>query len=96
MKERETIGLFFIILPTSILHIGGFSDLANHVHTGFTNLTNIGGKAIFSYFLLYFFGMMIGQDVWQRAFTSKNKSVLKKERFQQEYTVSSMVLLAPQ
>lgn len=33
--------------------------------------------SIFSYFLLYFFGMMIGQDIWQRALTAKSGRVLK-------------------
>ncbi|MFC0612011.1 sodium:solute symporter [Scopulibacillus daqui] len=73
-----TIGLLLILLPLSIFHAGGFDNAVHHLKPGALDITGIGGKAIFSYFLLYFFGMMIGQDVWQRALTSKNKSVMRK------------------
>jgi SSS family solute:Na+ symporter len=73
-----TVGILLILLPLSFFNAGGFADIANNVESGFLNVTDIGFKAIFSYFLLYFFGMMIGQDIWQRALTGKNKNVLKK------------------
>ncbi|MFC7395437.1 sodium:solute symporter family transporter [Scopulibacillus cellulosilyticus] len=72
-----TIGLLLILLPLSIFHAGGIESAVHHLKPGALDVTRIGGKAVFSYFLLYFFGMMIGQDVWQRAFTSKNKSVMR-------------------
>jgi SSS family solute:Na+ symporter len=40
-------------------------------------LTHIGGAKIFSFFLLYFFGIIIGQDVWQRVFTARNIKVAR-------------------
>lgn len=72
------IGLIVILLPLGIFHAGGATELANKVSPEFLSLTNIGGKAIFAYFLLFFFGMMIGQDIWQRAFTAKNEKILRK------------------
>ncbi|HBZ08392.1 MAG TPA: sodium:solute symporter [Bacillus bacterium] len=73
-----TVGLIFILLPTSIVEIGGVNSLIDKVDPSFLSLSNIGGSQIFSYFLLYFFGMMIGQDIWQRAFTAKSEKILKR------------------
>ncbi len=72
------IGLIGILIPVGIYHAGGTTGLVNQVSPEFLNLTNIGGKAIFAYFLLFFFGMMIGQDIWQRAFTAKDEKILRK------------------
>lgn len=72
------VGLIGILLPLGIYHAGGTSELANKVAPEMLNLTNIGGKAIFAYFLLFFFGMMIGQDIWQRAFTAKDEKILRR------------------
>lgn len=72
------IGLIGVLLPLGIFHAGGTSKLVNQVSPEFLSLTNIGGKAIFAYFLLYFFGMMIGQDIWQRAFTAKDEKILRR------------------
>ena len=41
------------------------------------DLTAIGGETIFSYFLLFFLGIMIGQDIWQRAFTGRDAGVTR-------------------
>jgi len=73
-----TVGLIFLLLPIGLYHAGGFSGLAEQVDPSFWDLTNIGASRIFSYFLLYFFGMMIGQDIWQRAFTAKNEKILAR------------------
>lgn len=73
-----TIGLMFILLPVSLFQVGGITNLAEKVNDGFFDLSNMGWGKVFSYFLLYFFGMMIGQDVWQRAFTGKSKNVIRK------------------
>src|SRR5690606_24316131 len=32
----------------------------------------IGGETIFTYVLIYTFGMLIGQDIWQRVFTARS------------------------
>ncbi|WP_068675213.1 sodium:solute symporter [Oceanobacillus sp. Castelsardo] len=73
-----TIGLILILLPVSFFQVGGLEGLTSRVNEGFLSLSNMGWNTVFSYFLLYFFGMMIGQDVWQRAFTGRSKSVIRK------------------
>lgn len=73
-----TVGLLLVLLPVGIWKVGGIEGLVAKVDPSFLDITNIGGAKIFSYFLLYFFGMMIGQDIWQRAFTAKNERVLGK------------------
>ncbi|KOO52078.1 sodium:solute symporter [Viridibacillus arvi] len=72
-----TIGVFFIMFPYSIVNVGGLSALFHSVPTGHQELTNIGWDRIFQYFLLYFFGLIVSQDIWQRVFTAKNQKVMK-------------------
>ncbi|MDS9472626.1 sodium:solute symporter [Sporosarcina pasteurii] len=73
-----TIGFIFILLPAGLYKVGGVSSLVSQVDPSFLSLSHIGMTQIFSYFLLYFFGMMIGQDIWQRAFTAKNEKTLRR------------------
>ncbi len=73
----KTIGILFVLLPAAIFHAGGLSGMQQHLPAGFFSLTNIGGAKIFSFFLLYFFGIIIGQDVWQRVFTARNVKVAR-------------------
>jgi SSS family solute:Na+ symporter len=73
-----TIGLICILVPASIMRAGGLDGLTDTVPPEFFHIGNIGGEAIFTYFLLYFFGLMIGQDIWQRSFTAKNETILKR------------------
>ena len=40
--------------------------------------TAIGWNTIFTYFLLFFFGLMIGQDIWQRIFTGRDEKVIRR------------------
>ena len=73
----KTIGILFVLLPASIYHAGGFSGMAAHLPAGFLDLGHIGTAKIVSFFILYFFGIIIGQDVWQRVFTAKNLRVAR-------------------
>jgi SSS family solute:Na+ symporter len=73
----KTIGILFVLLPASIYHAGGFSGMAAHLPAGFLDLGHIGTAKIVSFFILYFFGIIIGQDVWQRVFTAKNLTVAR-------------------
>jgi SSS family solute:Na+ symporter len=41
------------------------------------DLTTIGWQTIFTYFLLFFFGLMIGQDIWQRVFTARSPEIAR-------------------
>jgi solute:Na+ symporter, SSS family len=40
-------------------------------------LSNIGLGKVISFFVLYFFGILIGQDVWQRVFTARSVKVAR-------------------
>jgi SSS family solute:Na+ symporter len=73
----KTIGILFILLPAALLHAGGLAGMQQHLPAGFLNFGSIGGAKIFSFFLLYFFGIIIGQDVWQRVFTARNIKVAR-------------------
>jgi SSS family solute:Na+ symporter len=73
----KTIGILFILLPASIMHAGGFAGMREHLPPGFFSPAHIGGAKIFSFFLLYFFGIIIGQDVWQRVFTARSVAVAR-------------------
>lgn len=73
----KTIGILFILLPGAIIHAGGFAGMHARLPAEFFSLTNIGaGKAV-SFFVLYFFGIIIGQDVWQRVFTARSVPVAR-------------------
>jgi SSS family solute:Na+ symporter len=73
----KTVGILFVLLPASIIHAGGFSGMVAKLPAGFLDLGHIGGAKIFSFFILYFFGITIGQDVWQRVFTARNLKVAR-------------------
>jgi SSS family solute:Na+ symporter len=73
----KTIGILFILLPASIIHAGGYGAMQRHLPAEFFSLTHIGGAKIFSFFLLYFFGILIGQDVWQRVFTARSLKIAR-------------------
>lgn len=72
-----TVGVFFIMLPYSVHSVGGLTTLFNSVPESHHSLVNIGWSRIFQYFLLYFFGLIVSQDIWQRVFTAKNQKVMK-------------------
>ncbi|UNL83279.1 sodium:solute symporter [Priestia koreensis] len=73
-----TVGVFFIMLPYSVDHVGGLTALFEKVPDTHRSLTNIGWGQIFQYFLLYFFGLIVSQDIWQRVFTAKSQKVMKQ------------------
>lgn len=73
----KTIGILFILLPGAILHAGGFAGMHAHLPGEFFSLTNIGASKVVSFFVLYFFGIIIGQDVWQRVFTARSVRVAR-------------------
>ncbi len=73
----KTVGILFILLPAAILHAGGPAKMQLDLPAGFFSLSHIGGAKIFSFFLLYFFGIIIGQDVWQRVFTARDVKVAR-------------------
>jgi SSS family solute:Na+ symporter len=72
-----TVGIFLILLPLSIARVGGFSGMAGELPGSYFDPFSIGGQTIFTYFLLFFFGLMIGQDIWQRVFTARSPAVAR-------------------
>lgn len=72
-----TVGIFLILLPLSIAGAGGLSGMAGELPGSYFDPFSIGWQTIFTYFLLFFFGLMIGQDIWQRVFTARSPSVAR-------------------
>jgi solute:Na+ symporter, SSS family len=72
-----TIGIFLLLLPLAISQAGGFSGMREQLPASYFDLTAIGGSTIFAYFLLFFFGIMIGQDIWQRVFTARSGGIAR-------------------
>ncbi len=73
----KTVGILFILLPGAIIHAGGLSAMHAQLPSGFLSPLHIGISKILSYFVLYFFGIIIGQDVWQRVFTARSVKVAR-------------------
>ncbi len=77
----QTVGLMFIMLPIAIYKAGGMEEFVAQVPaTGF-KLDTIGIGMITTYFLIYFFGVIIGQDIWQRVFTARDEKVAQRGGF---------------
>ena len=73
----KTIGIFFILLPIALYKTGGISGLAEKLPADATSFTAIGGETILTYFVIYTFGLLIGQDIWQRVFTARSPGVAR-------------------
>jgi len=73
----KTIGLMFILLPITLSRVGGWDQLVAKLPASAFDFTTIGYETIITYFLIYFFGILIGQDIWQRVFTARSENVAK-------------------
>jgi len=72
-----TVGIFFLLVPLSISAAGGLSGMQEALPASYFDITAIGWQTIFTYFLLFFFGLMIGQDIWQRVFTARSPDIAR-------------------
>jgi solute:Na+ symporter, SSS family len=72
-----TLGIFGVLLPFAVSEAGGFSGMSDTLPASYFDPTAIGWNTIFTYFLLFFFGLMIGQDIWQRIFTGRDEKVMR-------------------
>lgn len=72
-----TVGVFLALLPVTIAQSGGFAGLSEALPASYFDLGAIGGQTIFTYFLLFFFGLMVGQDIWQRVFTARSPAIAR-------------------
>jgi solute:Na+ symporter, SSS family len=73
----KTVGIFFLLLPIVLTRAGGWSGLAAALPVDAFSLTAIGGGTIVTYFVIYTFGLLIGQDIWQRVFTARSPGVAR-------------------
>ncbi|MFI1397620.1 sodium:solute symporter [Streptomyces sp. NPDC020681] len=68
----KTVGVLLLLLPIAVVKAGGFSEMKAALPTEYFTPLGIGGETIFTYVLIYTFGMLIGQDIWQRVFTARS------------------------
>ncbi|MFH8236725.1 sodium:solute symporter [Streptomyces sp. NPDC018321] len=73
----KTIGVLLLLLPVAVVKAGGFSEMKAQLPTEYFDPLGIGGETIFTYVLIYTFGMLIGQDIWQRVFTAGSDRTAK-------------------
>lgn len=73
----KTVGLMFILLPICLYRVGGWDELVAKLPASAFSFHTIGYDTIITYFLIYFFGILIGQDIWQRVFTARDDKVTK-------------------
>ncbi|ALZ84443.1 sodium:solute symporter [Pseudomonas oryzihabitans] len=73
----KTAGLMFVLLPICLARVGGWDALVAKLPASAFALTTIGYDTILTYFLIYFFGILIGQDIWQRVFTARSEGVAR-------------------
>ncbi len=73
----KTVGIFLVLLPVVVVEAGGFGGLADALPAEALSLTTIGGGTIVTYFVIYTFGLLIGQDIWQRVFTARSPGVAR-------------------
>ncbi|MBV4533515.1 sodium:solute symporter [Pseudomonas sp. SWRI107] len=74
----KTVGLMFILLPVCLYKVGGWDQLVAQLPAASFSWTTIGWDTIITYFLIYFFGILIGQDIWQRVFTARDEKVCQR------------------
>lgn len=73
----KTVGIFFILVPVALVHVGGFGGLSAALPPSAFSLTHVGVDAIIAYFVTYVFGLMIGQDIWQRIATARTEGIAR-------------------
>ncbi|MET8408039.1 sodium:solute symporter [Streptomyces sp. NPDC005195] len=73
----KTIGVLLLLLPIAVIKAGGFSAMKAKLPTEYFDPLGIGGETIFTYVLIYTFGMLIGQDIWQRVFTARSDTTAR-------------------
>lgn len=73
----KTVGIFAVLLPAAILRAGGLAAMHQRLPATFFSLGHIGWNKIVTFVALYFLGILIGQDGWQRVFTARSVSVAR-------------------
>ncbi|MFT4135604.1 sodium:solute symporter [Microbacterium sp.] len=77
----KTIGVFFLLLPFTWFQAGGYDGIVERLGeaagTSHFDPMAIGVDTIITYFVIFTFGMLIGQDIWQRVFTARSPQVAR-------------------
>ena len=78
----KTIGIFALMLPFTLHAAGGWSGIHDRLDaSAFKLVGDANGGAdtqtIITWFIVYMFGMLIGQDIWQRVFTARTPAVAR-------------------
>jgi SSS family solute:Na+ symporter len=73
----KTVGIFFLLLPFTWNRAGGLDGIRERAGDAAFSLGTIGIGTIITFFVVYTFGMLIGQDIWQRVFTARSPGVAK-------------------
>lgn len=73
----KTIGIFFLLLPFTWSRAGGLDGIRERAGDAVFDFGAIGVGTIVTFFVVYSFGMLIGQDIWQRVFTARSPGVAK-------------------
>ncbi|MFF8311195.1 sodium:solute symporter [Streptomyces lydicus] len=73
----KTIGVLLLLLPIAVIKAGGFAEMKAQLPDDYFAPLGIGGQTVFTYVLIYSFGMLIGQDIWQRVFTARSDRVAR-------------------
>lgn len=73
-----TVGVFALMLPFGIASVGGLDELFARLPPGHLRVDGIGASTILSFFLLFFLGLLIGQDIWQRVFTARSATIARR------------------
>ncbi|WP_413514689.1 sodium:solute symporter [Serratia proteamaculans] len=72
-----TVGMMLVLMPMSIVKAGGWAAFSSQLPDSYYQLSSIGLDTILVFFLIYFFGILIGQDIWQRVFTARSINIAR-------------------
>ncbi len=72
-----TVGMMLVLMPMSIVKAGGWEAFSSLLPDSYYQLSSIGLDTIAVFFLIYFFGILIGQDIWQRVFTARSTQIAR-------------------
>lgn len=73
----KSVGVLLLLLPIAVYKAGGIDGLRQELPDDYFSPMNIGVQTVFTYVLIYSFGMLIGQDIWQRVFTARSDKVAR-------------------
>lgn len=73
----KTAGMMLVLLPICYYQVGGWEAVHTQLPASAFDITALGWDKVVTFFLIYFCGIIMGQDIWQRVFTAKSDRVAK-------------------